>query len=97
MKVTFTDTEKEWLNEKLKGALLVAGIRGEAKLMRVLSKMRYKFEPNAPYVHLTGKDRVLLAELVKYRIQSLGRTSISPELDTLSGIANKLLLKVEDK
>jgi hypothetical protein len=92
MKLTFSSTELEYLHDKM--CFLMDQVNRpelSPELARVISKMKYKFTPNASLVYLTQKERAFLLELLTYRQNSLIKVNaISEEADLIQALMEKL-------
>ena len=94
MKIVFAPKELEWLNATTLSLSAVAARRrddDDGKLMRLAAKMKYKFTPNASYVNLTGRERDLVLDIVRYaKTQLTGLNAVGEEAEVLSSIEGKV-------
>lgn len=90
MKLSFKPDERSWLHSTINKLLLVANHHPEGQEMsRLACRMRYKFQGVAPFVHLNGKERRLIADIAAHRFQAL-QNQISEEKITVRHIMEVL-------
>lgn len=95
MKFTFTAHELTWLHDTLNALHLISAKNLEsedgAMLARLVSKLRHKFTPNALALHMTGKERQVVSDLVGYRLSQIkGTLQEATEGATLKSISKTL-------
>lgn len=94
MKLHLTEDELKWLHYNITNLLPIATKHKEedrGKSMRTLSKMKYKFTPNATLVNLTTKERELLFLILQHRLVGLeSRGSLSEETPFIKSLSQKI-------
>lgn len=93
MRFTFTAKELEFLHAYTQRTLFVASARREddgGALLRLVSKMKYKFTPNATTVYLTANERKAARALVDYALRDATELDVGEIPDMLRGLQEKL-------
>lgn len=95
MKVTFDGKELTWLHTYINALVLLTQKRTDTesvKLYKSACNMRYKFTPNASYVHLKRSERELVHSLATHRAKEIGTDVMSDGADeypVVTSIMNK--------
>lgn len=90
MKINFNTNELGYLYEKV-NVMLAHKREIDPDTMRILSRIRYKFTPNASYVNLNATERELVRALAQYRNALLENTnSFGIERDIIQSLLKKV-------
>jgi hypothetical protein len=93
MKITFTNNELTWLNVYVNTMRVLANKHRDedgGELLRLTTKMQYKFTPNASYVHLTQKERKLVIQMAAKRLTYMNQDIANTEHEVVKSILGKV-------
>jgi hypothetical protein len=91
MKVQFDSTELAWVQDTLARLLVTLHKDGQKEIVGQLSRLRYKFTPNASYVNLKAKEIAFLEHLIRFRYDNFNwLAAMGSEAATLRSIRSKL-------
>lgn len=93
MRFNFSELELQFLHAYTQRTLFVASARkGDdgGALLRLVSKMKYKFTPNASTVYLTAKEKKAARALVDYALRGSSDLETGDIPEMLRGLKEKL-------
>lgn len=92
MKFTLTEAESKWLNEKMGQLCELCQPKPETQsLAHAANKIRYNTDGAPTRIFLTREQRALVAEVARFRFQSLDLVPCE-ERDVVVALINKVSL-----